>query len=239
MSSLLYGILWMLVRGLAHLFFRFRVEGEEQIPRTGGVLLAANHASYLDIPILGCAVRRRLWHLGRRDLFFPRLRPLLQALGWIPISADRLDRKGFELAIDLIRRGKAVVIYPEGGRSLTGKLRTGKPGIGIVVAQTGCPVIPVHIGGTYDALPPGAFWPRMGPLSVRFGQALSFDEKLGELPEKAFYREVSRRVMLKIAELGGVEPPREAKPKGASPAEAAHEPPAPRSLSAESGHGSS
>jgi 1-acyl-sn-glycerol-3-phosphate acyltransferase len=237
-SSLLYGILWMLVRSLAHLFFRFRVEGQEHVPKNGGVLLAANHASYLDIPILGCAVRRRLWHLGRRDLFFPRLRPLFQALGWIPISANRLDRKGFELAIDLIRQGKAVVIYPEGGRSLTGKLRAGKPGIGIVVAQTGCPVIPVHIGGTHDALPPGASWPRMRPLSVRFGEALYFDGKLRELPEKTFYREVSRRVMLKIAELGGVEPPRETKARGVSPADTTHEPPAPGSLSAESGHGS-
>lgn len=238
MSSLLYGILWMLVRGLAHLFFRFRVEGQEHVPKQGGVLLAANHASYLDIPILGCAVRRRLWYLGRRDLFFPRLRPLLQALGWIPIRADRLDRKGFELAIELIRQGKAVVIYPEGGRSLTGKLRAGKPGIGIVVAQTGCPVIPVHIGGTYDVLPPGASWPHLRPLSVRFGQALSFDGKLGALSEKAFYREVSRRVMLKIAELGGVEPPRETKPRGTSSADATHEPPAPGPLSAESGRGS-
>lgn len=238
MSSLLYGILWMLIRSLAHLFFRFRVEGQEHVPKKSGVLLAANHASYLDIPILGCAVRRRLWHLGRRDLFFSWLRPLIRALGWIPISANRLDRKGFELAIDLIRQGKAVVIYPEGGRSLTGKLRAGKPGIGLVVAQTGCPVIPVHIGGTYDVLPPGASWPRMRPLSVRFGPALSFDGKPGEWPEKTFYREVSRRVMLKIAELGGVEPPREAKPRGASSAGVTHEPPAPQSLSAESGHGS-
>ena len=207
MNGLLYGCLWVAVRGLARIYFRLRIEGQDRIPLKGGVLFAANHASYLDIPLLGCGVRRRLWYMGRRDLFpMPGMKRLFRALGWIPIRSDRLDRQGFESATDLIRSGKAVVIFPEGGRTVTGQLRHGKPGVGIIVAQTRCPVVPVHIDGTFEAMPPGRSWPRPCRVTLRFGEAMEFAD-IAEGSEKIFYHEVSRRVMARIAELGRVEPP--------------------------------
>ncbi|GKS56798.1 1-acyl-sn-glycerol-3-phosphate acyltransferase [Nitrospira sp.] len=207
MNGLLYGFLWVMVRGLARVYFRLRIEGQDRIPTDGGVLFAANHASYLDIPLLGCGVHRRLWYMGRRDLFpIPGFKWLFRGLGWIPIRPDRLDREGFESATDLIRSGKAVVIFPEGGRTVTGQLRHGKPGVGIIVAQTRCPVVPVHIDGTFQAMPPGRSWPRPYRVTVRFGDAMDFTD-VATGSEKAFYYEVSRQVMVKIAELGRVEPP--------------------------------
>lgn len=140
MSSVLYAILWVLARTVARLCFGFRVVGS--VPKQGGLLVAANHASYFDIPLLGCGMFRRAWYLGRSDLFVPGIKGILQWLGWIPLKLGRLDRKAFDRAIALIKAGKVVVIFPEGGRSLDGRLRNGKAGLGMIVAQTGCPVVP-------------------------------------------------------------------------------------------------
>ena len=203
MSSVVYAILWVLARTVARLFFGFRVVGS--VPKQGGLLVAANHASYFDIPLLGCGMFRRAWYLGRSDLFVPGVKGILQWLGWIPLKLGRLDRKAFDRAIALIKAGKVVVIFPEGGRSLDGRLRNAKAGLGMIVAQTGCPVVPAYLKGTFDVLPTGAKRPRFHSVSVSFGPPLSFP---GENTQtKAFYQEVSRIVMERIAALGGVTPP--------------------------------
>lgn len=203
MSSVAYAILWVLARTVARLFFGFRVVGS--VPKQGGLLVAANHASYFDIPLLGCGMFRRAWYLGRSDLFVPGVKEILQWLGWIPLKLGRLDRKALDRAIALIKAGKVVVIFPEGGRTLDGRLRNAKAGLGMIVAQTGCPVVPAYLKGTFDVLPTGAKRPRFHPVSVSFGPPLSFP---GENTQtKAFYQEVSRTVMERIAALGGVAPP--------------------------------
>lgn len=208
MTTVFYGVLWALSRTMGWLCFRYRAIGG--IPLAGGIVVAANHASYLDIPLLGCGVRRRLWYLGRHDLFpIPVLNRILQALGWIPLRLGRLDRDAFGKAVSLIQAGKAVVIFPEGGRTLDGNLRKGKPGVGVIVAQTGCPVVPAYIRGTYEALPVGARWPRFRRVTVTYGRPLDFREDAARLEGKTFYQHVSRTVMATIAELGSAAPPGE------------------------------
>ena len=207
MSNVVYGILWLLANAVGRLLFGYRVEGRTHIPARGGVLIAANHASYVDIPFVGASVRRRMWFLGRQDLFFPALRPVLQWLGWIPIRQDRLDREGFERAVRLIQDGRIVVIYPEGTRTQDGALKRGKPGIGVIVAETGCAVIPAHLSGTREVLPPGAKWMSLHPVRVRFGAPIDFAEAAQRSSGKEFYQYVSRTVMSRIAELGRVAPP--------------------------------
>jgi 1-acyl-sn-glycerol-3-phosphate acyltransferase len=203
-SSVLYAVLWVLARTVARLCFGFRVVGS--VPKQGGLLVAANHASYFDIPLLGCGMSRRAWYLGRSDLFMPGVKGILQWLGWIPLKLGRLDRKAFDQAIALIRAGKVVVIFPEGGRSLDGRLRQAKAGLGMIVARTGCPVVPAYLKGTFEVLPAGAKRPRFHPVSVSFGAPLSFSRE-GDKETKQFYQEVSRVVMERIAALGGVVPP--------------------------------
>jgi len=206
-STVAYGILWLLVNAVGRLLFRYRVVGREHVPARGGVLIAANHASYVDIPFMGAAVRRRIWHLGRQDLFFPVLRPVIQWLGWIPIRQDRLDRSGFGKAVRLIREGKIVVIYPEGTRTPDGRLRRGKPGVGLIVAETGCAVIPAYIAGTHEVLPMGARGISLHPIRVTFGTPIDFTEAAQRLSGKDLYQHVSRTVMARIADLGQVAPP--------------------------------
>jgi len=201
-----YGILWILSRIIGWFCFRYRIVGK--VPRTGGFIVAANHASYLDIPLLGCGIRRRVWYLGRSDLFpVPGLKAICQWLGWIPLRTGRLDREAFGKAVRLINEGKVVVIFPEGSRSLDGLLQFPKPGIGVIVAQTGCPVVPAYLKGTYDVLPSGTMWPRFSPVTVLYGDPITF-RRSGENGEaKRFYQEVSRTVMDRIASLGAVQSP--------------------------------
>lgn len=208
MSGLLYGFVRILCIGLGRLFFRFRTIGREHVPRQGGLLVAANHTSYLDIPFLGCALPRRASFLGRQDLFpSPVIHGLLRWLGWIPIRHNRLDRAGVAKAMGLITSGKAVVIYPEGTRSRDGRLQPGKPGIGVIVAETGCRVLPVYIGGTHAVLPVDASWPRLHPVQVVIGEPVDFSAESKQYSGKEFYQYVSRSVMARIAELGHVAQP--------------------------------
>lgn len=208
MTGITYGILWVLSRVIGKICFRYRVEG--RIPQKGGVLVASNHASYLDIPLLGCGMNRRAWYLGRSDLFpVPVLNRILRSLGWIPVRVSRLDREAFGKAINLIKSGEVVVIFPEGGRSRDGYLRRPKAGIGVIVSQTGCPVVPVYLKGTFDVLPMGARWPRWRQVTVRFGSPITFGTEGGveKVESKSFYEQVSRTVIERIAALGEVPVP--------------------------------
>jgi 1-acyl-sn-glycerol-3-phosphate acyltransferase len=205
-SSVWYGLLWVLTRSVAWLCFRYRVVGT--VPRTGGLLIAANHASYFDIPLLGCGMTRRAWYLGRSDLFpIPGSKVILQWLGWIPLRLGRLDRKAFDKAIALIKQGKVVVIFPEGSRTLDGRLQEAKAGLGMIVAQTGCSVVPAYLKGTFEVLPSGAKWPRFRQVTVRFGEPVTFPKVEQNGENKKFYQDVSQTVMERIAALGEVEPP--------------------------------
>jgi 1-acyl-sn-glycerol-3-phosphate acyltransferase len=165
-------------------------------------------------------MRRRAWYLGRSDLFpVPGLKEICQWLGWIPLRTGRLDRDAFGKAVTLIKEGKVVVIFPEGSRSLDGRLQSPKPGIGVIVAQTGCSVVPAYLKGTYDVLPSGTVWPRFRPVTVLYGDSLTFPRSGENGEAKQFYQEVSRTVMDRIASLGGVESPTQPSSAGIRKAE--------------------
>lgn len=206
MSTVVYGILWILTRVVGRVFLHYRTRGGEHVPAAGGVLLAANHASYADIPLLGCGVRRRLFYLGRANLFsWPLVGPILRWLGWIPLKTERWDRQAFGSAVELLKEGKAVVIFPEGTRTPDGALQPGKPGIGRLVAQAQCPVVPVYLKGTYQVLPMGASWVRRYPVEVSFGECMDFQEECRQYQGKELYQRISQTVMARIAELRGVD----------------------------------
>lgn len=205
MSGLIYRLIWVLFNCFFRTFLRLRVFGLEHFPRTGGIIVAANHASYSDIPVLGCAIWRRVFFLGRSNLF-PNifLNWAIQRLGWIPLKTHRLDRKAFGEALNLLNNGKPVVIFPEGSRTEDGNLQPGRPGIGYLVAESQCQVIPAFISGTFTVLPPGAMWPRLVPVSVTFGKPLSFSKHQKDGRAKEFYEQVGQSVMEHIARLSVV-----------------------------------
>lgn len=219
---LLYWATWVAVRLMARVLFRLQVTGQRHIPKTGGVLIAANHASYLDIPILGCGMPRRSSYMGRLDLFSGPAAWLMRYMGWIPIRRERVDRGGFDEAVRRLKAGEAVIIYPEGSRTEDGRLQPGKPGVGMLVEATRCPVVPARLEGTYDVLPPGAKWIRLRPIKVTFGEPMDFSALLkeldGESKKKDMYQRISEEIMDRIATLGKREPaPTAVRPAGINP----------------------
>lgn len=206
MTSLLttttYWMLWGLFRGIGKLCFQLRLTGQENIPTQGRLVIAANHASILDIPFLGCGVARQLAFIGRHNLFpLPVVNSLVQRLGWIPIRQDGFDREGLRRAEASIAEGTAVVIFPEGARTETGALGEGKLGLAMLVARTKCLVVPAYISGTFEALPIGVRRVSFHPVRVIYGAPIDFSPDIERFSKKEFYRHVTDTVMASILAL--------------------------------------
>ena len=199
---MLYAIARGLIRFLARLLFRPRVIGDRHISKTGPVLFAPNHVSYLDIPILGAMIERPLHFMGKASLFHGRLGGwLYRRLNGFPLERGPASRIGLMEAVRRLRDGHWVVMYPEGGRSLSGQLQRPMPGIGMIVALSGATVIPVYVAGTDKALPVGARWIRVHPVTVLIGDPLDFTEQIRQGNGKALYLQISRTIMEQIIKL--------------------------------------
>lgn len=163
---------------VARIFLRIRLTGIENIPKDGGVIIAANHLSYLDIPLLGYStygIRRDVDYMGKKELFaIPVIGYLLRRLGGFPVDREKLDRTAFREAIKRLKSGRVLIIYPEGRRSRDGRLQSGKPGVGMMVKMSGVKVIPAAIIGTDKALPPGSWMIKPTPVTIEFGKPLDF-----------------------------------------------------------------
>jgi 1-acyl-sn-glycerol-3-phosphate acyltransferase len=209
---MLYAIAHPLVWLFARLFFRLKVIGEENVPRTGGVIVAANHNSFLDIPLIGCALTRRADNMAKEELYRnPIVAAFFRALGGFSVRRKGNDRAALDEAVRRLRAGHLLVLYPEGTRSMDGRLRAPKAGIGMLVARTGAPVVPACIEGTDRAFPPGKRWIRPARVTITFGRPIDFGPlvHLGEgnrganqgESRKETYLAVAREVMRRIGEL--------------------------------------
>ena len=201
-GRILYSIAHILFRTLAKLLFRLRVIGADRIPKTGGVLIAANHASYADIPLMGCSIDRPAGFMGKVELFsVPILGWFYRQLGGFPITRFHSKEKLGE-AIRRLNESEVVIMYPEGRRTQDGKLRGAMPGIGMLVSKTGVKVVPAYISGTHKVLPVGAKWIRLHPVTIIFGQPIDFKNIVGNSePSRETYQTIGDAVMEKIQEL--------------------------------------
>ncbi len=189
---------YSLSKAIAKTFFNYRVIGAENMIEDGPCIIAANHCSYLDPPLVGVACKRAIHYLARKSLLdVPILGPILPELNVIPVDQKNADRSALIGAIRVVRNGGAVLIFPEGTRSPDGKFQPAQPGIGMIVAKTGAPVVPVKISGSHEAFPRGSWCPRLGPVTVSIGKALSFD--LLESEGRDFYQKASDRILDAVA----------------------------------------
>jgi 1-acyl-sn-glycerol-3-phosphate acyltransferase len=166
----------------------------------GPCIIAANHCSYLDPPLVGVACQRAIHYLARKSLLdIPVLGPILPQLNVIPVDQKNADRSALMGAIRVVKNGGAVLIFPEGSRSWDGDLQTAQPGIGMIVAKTGAPVVPVRVFGTFETYPRGATLPRLSSIKVAIGKRLTFSDA-DFVPNKD-YAACSRSIMNAIGRL--------------------------------------
>jgi 1-acyl-sn-glycerol-3-phosphate acyltransferase len=149
--------------------FHLRAYGTGHVPRSGGVLLAANHQSVLDPVLVAACVPREVHFMARRDLFgAPLFGAFIRALHAFPVERGRPDRAALREAVARLRRGVAVLVFPEGTRTRTGRLGAPRPGVWVMARLAGVPVIPVRIEGAWNAWPPGKVLPRLRPVNILF-----------------------------------------------------------------------
>ena len=199
---MLYSIAVLIISIFARVFFRLKVSGVENIPLSGGVIIAANHFSYLDIPLLSYGLNRPANFIGKKQLFtIPVAGTLLRLLGGIPIDREKIDRSALREIMKKLNSGNIVVIYPEGTRSHDGRLQPGKPGVGFIVRMSGKKVVPTAILGTDKAMPSGSWFIRPHPVTIRFGAPLDFSENPQKSEKQGLDSQISQEIMAKIAAL--------------------------------------
>ena len=198
---MLYGILKPVAVALMRAWFGLRVRGAEHVPASGPALIVSNHQSILDPPIIGGAARRQIYFLAKAELFrIPVFGWLIRALHARPVRREGSDPRALRTAAQLLDEGKALLVFPEGTRSVNGRLGEGKPGVGMLAVTSGAPVVPAYVSGTFEALPKGSSWPRRSQVSVSFGPALHFKPQSGA-DRKERYREAALEMMRGIAQL--------------------------------------
>lgn len=188
-------------------FFGLTVKGAGNVPKEGGVIVAANHSSYLDPPVIGVALNRQATYMAREGLFkIPLLRKFIAAFSF-PVKRGSPRPSTIKEAVQRLKRGELIVMFPEGRRSQDGTFLEAKRGIGLIATMSMVPVVPALIRGTERALPVGAKFLRPARISVTFGRPLIFERKgsgkaqiMGgnDEAEKDFHEMVAQDIMKEI-----------------------------------------
>jgi 1-acyl-sn-glycerol-3-phosphate acyltransferase len=204
----------LVVWPIFHLFFRIRVIGRENVPKTGGVLLAANHTSALDSVFLPLKTRRHVTFLAKAQFTAGRgfgawvRRSFMSAMGQLAIdrSGGSASSSALDAGVEELRQGRIVGIYPEGTRSPDGRLHRGRTGISRMVLKAQVPVVPVGIQGTRDVLPIGRGFPKLGArVTLTFGEPLDFSRFADVDDDRFVLRSITDEIMREIHRLSGQE----------------------------------
>lgn len=193
---------WIIFR----LFFGLEVKGAENVPDEGGVIVAANHSSYFDPPVIGVALRRQATYMAREGLFkIPLVKTFVAAFSF-PVKRGRPRPSTIKEALRRLKKGELIVMFPEGGRSKDGNLSDAKRGIGLIATMSKAPVVPALIRGTEKAFPVGARLIRPAKIKVIFGKPLIIgeEERPGDSEtsdDRGFQERVAQDIMKEIKRL--------------------------------------
>jgi 1-acyl-sn-glycerol-3-phosphate acyltransferase len=203
----LYGVARAVVRPTLHLFWRIEVQGLENVPATGGAIIAPNHTSVIDSFFVPAVLPRRITYVGKAEYMDDwKTRKLFPALGMIPIdrSGGDASQRALNTAARVLERGELFGIYPEGTRSRTGRLHKGHTGMARLALRTGAPIVPVGVVGTREVQPPDASLPRpFKPVTIRFGRPVDTSRYADRHDDRFVLRQVTDEVMYEIRELTG------------------------------------
>lgn len=198
-----YGFFYGLCRLAHQMFFRGDVIGLENLPDTGGYIVAANHVSHLDPPIVGQFLPRQVAFFARKTLWKPGIAAWwLDAVGTIPVDRDggtSLD--AIKRVLQALARGKVVIMFPEGTRSPNGELQPAKPGVGLLACKAHVPVVPARIFGSLEAFGRDGRMRLGSPISVTYGPPLSPAEYDNPADGKERYAKTAARIMAAITRI--------------------------------------
>lgn len=190
-----YSVLKIILRIVFKIFLRLEVKGTENIPATGPLVIASNHLSLLDPPVIGVAATRKVHFMAKQELFVPLLGAIYKVLGAFPVKRGGADRTAIKHGIDLMLNGGVLAIFPEGTRSKTGALGKAEPGALMMAGKAKAAIVPTCVKGT-DLKRSKKLWPK---VSVAFGKPIYFPQ---DVPmTKELLHELTETLMLEIKRL--------------------------------------
>ena len=203
-----YFIGWCFFRLMYAVYFRWQVFNAERVPLKGGVILAANHASFLDPPIVGSGLHRPINYMARQSLFrYPGIGWLLRQWNSVPVDRDGGGAAGLKAILERLLAGGAIILFPEGTRTKDGKLQPARSGIGLTVIKSDAVVIPVRTFGTFECYNRKIKFHLPKQLAVKYGEPMRFEKLRAEAKDcskprlKEIYQEVADEIMAAIARL--------------------------------------
>ncbi len=196
----LYKACWLILRFYLRIFCKLKIEGVQNVPLTGGVIVASNHIGGADPPFVGTCIKREFYYLAKKELFKNFfMRTLVSNLNSIPVNRSILDQKALQTAETVLRQGNGLIVFPEGTRSRSGELRKGKPGVGLLARKTNVPIIPAYIENSRGFMT--LIFKSKG-IIVRFGEPLSAEWVAAFPDTKEGYRAITEELMARIRQLG-------------------------------------
>lgn len=203
-----YRIGWIFFRTFFSTWVRCRYCNPERVPLSGPVILAANHASFIDPPVIGAGLTRQVNYLARNTLFdVPIVGRILKSWKVVPVDREGGGGAGLKAILERLLEGGVILLFPEGTRSIDGNLREAKSGIGLTVIKSVAPVVPVRVFGTFEAYSRHMKFPRPRRVFVKYGRPILFEELRAESRAcskprlKEIYQQVADSIMAAIREL--------------------------------------
>lgn len=207
-GTLFYRACAVLVKTFGTAYLQWTIHHPERVPLTGPLILAANHTSYGDPPLIGAAVRRPISYLARESLFnHPLFARLIRSLNAVPLDRDGGSPAGMRTVLGLLADGRGLLLFPEGTRSQSGRLQSAKIGVGLAVIRSGATVVPLRVFGLHEAWGRHRIFPKPGHVIIKFGLPLRFEQQRAETETasrpriKAIYEEVTQEIVESIARL--------------------------------------
>ena len=189
-----YNLVKLVLGSFIAIVFRQKVIGGENIPKEGGVIIAANHVSLWDPPVIGSAISRNISFMAKEELFaIPVFNWAITKLGTFPVRRNTADRNAIRTALNKLADGQVVGLFPEGTRSKDGELGTPEPGIALIAAKAGVPIIPTAVIGTNQFCKNGHIFPC---FQVRFGKPVLIPPGRAD---KDTLEQISGKIMTEIA----------------------------------------
>ena len=199
---------WRGFRTLFQVYFRACGHNAERVPLNGPVILAANHASFIDPPLVGSCLHRGISYLARESLFrFPVIGWVLRKWDAVPVDRDGGGAAGLRAIHDRLTDGAGIILFPEGTRTRDGNFLPARSGIGLVVIKSTAPVVPVRVFGSYEAYGRHMSLPRPRKVVVKFGPPMDFAASRAEAKHcskarlKEIYQQVANEILAAIAGL--------------------------------------